>query len=107
MGGLSLDYLSKTFDKFGKRMLYIYAVIWSEKDYILGNLKDLVGVREGIVWAVASQLTQLNLRIAFGRRISYLCVLDILWCNNVECEFHGKVQWTYSEVIVSFTIMLL
>ena len=53
---------------------YMCVMIFIENDIILGTLKDLLSVCEGIVWEVASQLTQVNLRITYGRRISRLCV---------------------------------
>ena len=42
---------------------YIHVIVQGVNDSILGNLKDLLSVCEGIVWAVASQLTQVNPRI--------------------------------------------
>ena len=56
----------------------MYTIVCSENDIILGRLKDLLGVCEGIVWAITLQLTQVNLRINFGRRISCICVWFIV-----------------------------
>ena len=62
---------------FGRTMsYYIYVILLYENYSILDSLKDLLSVCQGIVWAVASQLTQVNLRTTFGRRISCLCI----WC---------------------------
>ena len=54
----------------------MYVVVLSENDLILANLNDLVSVSEGFVWAIDSQLTQVNLRITFGTRTSCIYV----WC---------------------------
>ena len=57
MGGLFLNYLSNTFDNLWKENVtykYIYAIMSSENDVIVGGEKDLLGVCEGIVWVVTS-----------------------------------------------------
>ena len=59
-------------------LYYMYIVVLSVNDYISGILKDILSVCEGIAWAVSSQLTQVNLRIIFGKRISSVCVWSIL-----------------------------
>ena len=38
----------------------MYVFLLSENDLILGSIKDLLSVCEGIVWVVTSQLTQVN-----------------------------------------------
>ena len=50
------------------------AIVLSENDIILGSRKDLLVYAKGIVWEVALQLTQVNLRITFGKSISCLYV---------------------------------
>ena len=55
MGGLFFHYLSKSFDNpWEENVTYVYAIMWSENDLILDSLKDLLGVCEGIVWALSS-----------------------------------------------------
>ena len=61
------------------------AMVLSENDLILGILKDMLSVCEGIVWEVASQITQVNHRITFSRKISFLCVRCIV-CVYVSLE---------------------
>lgn len=73
MGVFFLHYLSKSLER---ECHVICILIYVPSDSILGNLTDHLGVCEGIVWAVASPLTQVNLRITFGRRISFVCG----WC---------------------------
>ena len=41
----------------------------------LGSLKDRFSLFEGILWAIASQLIQVRLRITFGRSVSCLSQL--------------------------------
>ena len=56
MGGLFLHYLSKYFDNPWKGnfiCIYIYAIMGSDNDRILGSIKDLLGVCEWILWEVA------------------------------------------------------
>ena len=56
----------------------MYVVVLSENDLTLGNLQDLLSVCvQDIVWEVASQLTQVNLRITFVTG-SHVNVLDVL-----------------------------
>ena len=55
----------------------MYGVVLSENDLTLGNLQDLLSVCvQDIVWAVASQLTQVNLRITLVRG-SHVYVVDV------------------------------
>ena len=37
---------------FSRMSYYMYVIVWSENDIILGTLKDLLSVCEGIVWEV-------------------------------------------------------
>ena len=54
MGGLFQHYLSMSFDNlWEENVIYAYDIFCIESNIILGSPKDLLGVCEGIVWAVA------------------------------------------------------
>ena len=56
---------------------YMYDIVLNENDVTLGNLQDILSVCvQDIVWAVASQLTQVNLRITLVRG-SHVYVVDV------------------------------
>ena len=62
----------------------MYVILLGENDLILGTLKDILSVCEGIVWEVDSQLTQVSLRITFDKRVSCYVIwsdLDAILCN--------------------------
>ena len=55
MGVLFLNYLSKSSEKLWEdNVIYIYVMLFNENVVILGTLKDILGVCEGIKWGVAS-----------------------------------------------------
>ena len=52
---------------------YIHVIVQGVNDSILGNLKDLLSDCERDCMVGASQLTQVSLRITFGKRITCSC----------------------------------